>query len=60
MQCLIHSLSEPEQVALLEDLNYLNMGELKSLCNTHAIPFSIWIETAEGVRRKTAMTTEKV
>ena len=53
MQCLIHSLSEPEQVALLEDLNYLNMVELKAFCNKHAIPYSIWIETTKRVRRKT-------
>jgi hypothetical protein len=53
MRCLIHGLSEPEQVALLEDLNYLNMGELKAFCNEHAIPYSIWIEATEGVRRKT-------
>ncbi len=53
MQSLISGLSKPEQRKLLEDLNYLNMGEIKAFCNKHFIPYSIWIETEDGGRRKT-------
>ena len=53
MQSLISNLGKPEQRKLLEDLNYLNMGEIKAFCNKHSIPYSIWIETGSGGRRKT-------
>jgi hypothetical protein len=49
----ISRLSDPEQQELLDDLNYLNMAEIKALCNKHAIPYSIWIDTKNGNRRKT-------
>jgi hypothetical protein len=49
----ISGLSRSEQRQLLEDLNYLNMTEIKAFCNRHAIPCSIWIETTDGGRRKT-------
>jgi hypothetical protein len=53
MRCLISGLSEPEQLDLLEDLNYLNVGEMQAFCNRHSIPYSIWIETMDGGCRKT-------
>lgn len=36
---------------LLDDLNYLNMGEIKFICKKWNIPFSISIETPHGVRK---------
>ena len=53
MQSPISHLSEREQLELLEDLNYLNMAEIKAFSHKHAIPYSIWIETKKGGRRKT-------
>ncbi len=53
MPSLISNLNTSEQRALLEDLNYLNMGEIKTLCRRHSIPYAIWIETSSG-RRKTS------
>ncbi len=38
---------------MLEDLNYLNLGEIKAFCNKHSIPYSIWIETKALGRRRT-------
>ena len=42
-----------EQQELLEDLNYLNVDELKTFCKKHSIPFTIWIETEDHSRRNT-------
>jgi hypothetical protein len=53
MQSLISRLSKPEQQKLLEDLNYLNLGEIKAFSNKHSISYSIWIETRDGRRRIT-------
>jgi hypothetical protein len=48
----ISSLDRSEQTKLLSDLNYLNMSEIKSFCKKHSIPYSIWIESGGGLRRK--------
>jgi hypothetical protein len=49
---LITHLSNSAQLQLLDDLNYLNTDEIKTFCNKHSIPYSIWVETKEGGRRK--------
>jgi hypothetical protein len=38
---------------LLEDLNYLNMEEIKSFCDRRGIPYRIFIRTSEGQCRRT-------
>ncbi len=53
MASLISKLSQAEQRALLADLNYLNMGEIKTFCKKHDIPYAIWIETNDQGRLKT-------
>jgi hypothetical protein len=53
MPGLISGLSAPAQHQLLEDLNYLNMSEIRFFCARHSIPFTIWIATENGDRRKT-------
>lgn len=53
MPSLISTLSKTEQRELLEDLNYLNMCEIKMFCDRHSIPYAIWIETEDDGRRKT-------
>jgi hypothetical protein len=59
MQSPISHLSDPKQQELLVDINYLNMVEIKAFCNTHAIPYSIWIETKDGGRRKASEDDRK-
>jgi hypothetical protein len=49
---LISKLSPAMQRELLADLNYLNLGEIKTFCRQHGIPYAIWIETADGRRVK--------
>jgi hypothetical protein len=50
----ISRLSKTEQRELLDDLNYLNMSEIKTFCDRHSIPYTIWIETTRDGRRKTS------
>jgi hypothetical protein len=51
MASLISHLSKDVRRTLLADLNYLNMGEIKSFCRKHEIPYAIAIETRDGKRR---------
>lgn len=53
MTSLLSKLSKAEQRELLDDLNYLNMEEIKSYCRRHAISFVIFIEAEDGTRRRT-------
>ena len=46
-------LSKEEQQRLLDDLNYLNMAEIKSFCRRHLIPYRITIETEDGSTKTT-------
>jgi hypothetical protein len=50
---LISHLSKKEQQSLLDDLNYLNTGEIKALCQKHSIPYTITVESSDGTRRRT-------
>lgn len=54
MSSLISALNKTEQQKLLEDLNYLNVGEIRTFCKEHAIPYTIYIETEGGNQRKTS------
>ncbi len=49
----ISKLSKGEQQELLDDLNYLNISEIKSFCRRHSIPYRIAVETEDGGRRMT-------
>ena len=42
----LNDLSPAEQKELLDDLNYLNMAEIRSFCRRHSIPFGIHVEGA--------------
>lgn len=46
-------LPEADQKELMNDLNYLNIVEIKSFCKRHSIPYAIAIQTNDGRRRKT-------
>jgi hypothetical protein len=50
----ISKLPKREQQQLLDDLNYLNLSEIKSFCKRHAIPFRIIIETDDRRPGKTS------
>jgi hypothetical protein len=49
----ISKLPRGKQQELLDDLNYLNISEIKSFCNRHSIPYRIAVETKDGQRRLT-------
>ena len=53
MPSLVSALSKAGQRELFDDLNYLNMGEIRGFCTRHSIPYVIWIELKGGRRRKT-------
>jgi hypothetical protein len=55
----IHKLSISEQRKLLDGLNYLNLGELKSFCRQHSIPYAIAIENTDGSPRRTGNDDRK-
>ena len=42
-----------DQQGLLDELNYLNMDEIRSFCDRYCIPYRIWIRTPDGERRRT-------
>jgi hypothetical protein len=49
----IDSLPKSKQQELLDDLNYLNLPEIKSFCKLHSIPYRIAIETEDGTWKTT-------
>jgi hypothetical protein len=49
----ISKLPKGKQQELLDDLNYLNISEVKSFCKRHSIPYRIAVETKDGRRRLT-------
>jgi hypothetical protein len=49
----LSQLLKREQQALLADLNYLNIRELKSFCRRYSIPYRIAIEADDGSRKAT-------
>ncbi len=59
MTSLIRHLDADETQELFENLNYLNTAEFRSFCDDHSIPYRIWIETADGGRRRSKDTDRK-
>src|SRR5271156_2873753 len=47
----ISRLPKDERQQLLDDLNYLNISEIRGFCKRHSIPFKIAVETKDGHRR---------
>jgi hypothetical protein len=54
MPSLLSHLDRVTQKELLDDLNYLNMGEIRSLCKDHSIPYAIYFQTESDERRNTS------
>ena len=59
MPTLISQLSKTEQRELLDDLSYLNLREIRVFCNQHSIPYTIWVETDFGEKKRTKDTDRK-
>jgi hypothetical protein len=55
----ISQLTKNEQRELLDDLNYLNLAEIKQFCRRHSIPFKIAVETKDGARKTTSEDDRK-
>ena len=53
MTSLLGSLNETTRRQFLDDLNYLNMNEIKTFCDKHSIPYKIWIREKDGKLRRT-------
>lgn len=53
MPSLISHLDKSEQTELLQNLNYLNIQELKSICNKLNIPYFINMEMPDGHIKQT-------
>jgi hypothetical protein len=59
MPGVLSSLGPVAQRALLDDLNYLNLREIRTFCDRHSIPYRVLVETADGRRRPTRDTDRK-
>jgi len=59
MASLISGLRKNEQRELMNDLNYLNLGEIKKLCKRHSIPYRIFVRDENGKKRATSEEDRK-
>jgi len=59
MASLISGLTKNEQQELMEDLNYLNLAEIKRFCEKHSIPYKIVVRRENGKRRETSDNDRK-
>jgi hypothetical protein len=55
----LSNLEPVEQRELLNDLNYLNLQEIRSFCGRHSIPYRILVETTDGRTKPTKDTDRK-
>jgi hypothetical protein len=53
MPNLLSQLTQGEQARLLEELNYMNLEEIRGFCSGHGIPFKVMAEHADGNVRAT-------
>ena len=56
---MLSQLSQTEQARLFEELNYLNLAEIRGFCARHGIPFRILAESPGGGARVTNDTDRK-
>jgi hypothetical protein len=59
MPNLLSQLTKDEQARLLQELNYLNLGEIRALCSKHRIPWKILAEYPSGRIMTTKDTDRK-
>jgi hypothetical protein len=53
------ALGPVERRGLLDDLNYLNLQEIRAVCERYSIPYRILVETSDGRTRATRDTDRK-
>jgi len=59
MPNFLSRLSKSEQARLLEELNYLNLEEIRGFCAKHGIPYRILAEYPNGTVKTTKDTDRK-
>src|SRR5262245_49046779 len=59
MSNLLAKLTTSERARLLEDLNYMNLEEIRGFCSARGIPYRIVAEHADGTVRATKDTDRK-
>ena len=56
---LLSQLTRPEQARLLEELNYMNLQEIRGFCSARGIPYRIVVEYPGGKLKTTKDTDRK-
>ena len=56
---MLSQLTRAEQARLLEELNYMNLEEIRAFCAARAIPFRIVVECSNGKVKATKDTDRK-
>ena len=59
MSNFLGQLTKREQARLLEELNYMNLEEIRGFCSEHGIPYRIVAEYANGKAKATKDTDRK-
>jgi hypothetical protein len=59
MPSLLSQLTTSERARLLEELNYLNLEEIRGFCAARAIPYRIVVESSKGKVKATKDTDRK-
>jgi hypothetical protein len=59
MPSLLSQLAKSEQARLLEEMNYMNLEEIRGFCSEREIPYRIIAESADGKVKATKDTDRK-
>jgi hypothetical protein len=59
MSNLLSQLTASERARLLEELNYMNLEEIRGFCSVRGIPYRIMVESADGKVKATKDTDRK-
>src|SRR5437016_3863189 len=59
MSNFLSRLTARERARLLEELNYMNLEEIRGFCSTHGIPYRIMAESVDGTVKSTKDTDRK-
>src|SRR5262245_17993633 len=59
MPNFMSALTKAERARLLEELNYMNLEELRGFCSEHRIPYKVLAETPNGQVKVTTDTDRK-
>ena len=59
MSNLLSQLTKIEQARLLEELNYMNLEEIRGFCSEHGIPYRIVAQYPNGKVKATKDTDRK-